>query len=78
MSVDKNSLQNEIVEAITSRLESSMVLSDKAKNRIAKSGGKLAERLMMIFEKQERQAAKKVAETGSDPGNFSEDASGES
>ncbi|MCF0054507.1 hypothetical protein [Dyadobacter sp. CY356] len=78
MSVDKYSLQNEIVEAVTSRLESSMVLSDKAKNRIAKSGGKLAERLMMIFEKQERKAAKKAAESGSDPDDFSEETSGES
>lgn len=62
MDVNKKSLENDIVEAVTDRLSSSYPLSEKAKRRIAKSGSKLAERLLEIFEKQERKAAKKADE----------------
>ncbi|GLU52938.1 hypothetical protein [Dyadobacter frigoris] len=62
MSLDKHSLESEIIEAVVLKLGASRELSEKARNRIAKSAGKLAEKLIIIFEKQQRKAEKKANE----------------
>lgn len=67
MNLSKDTLENEIRDAVESRLSPSYDLSDKAKRRITKSAGKLADRLFEIFQKQERKAARKAEEMEDNP-----------
>ena len=63
----KETLENEIRDAVISRLSPSYNLSDKAQRRITKSAAKLADRLYEIFQKQERKAGKKADKMEDDP-----------
>jgi F0F1-type ATP synthase delta subunit len=54
MNADIKKLESQISQTLVSNLGSSYELSDKARKRIEKSAGKLAGKLVKLFEKEEK------------------------
>lgn len=60
MSIDRSSLETKIADVIQGSISGDRKLSKKAILRIEKSARKLSERLIEIFEKEDKKAAKKA------------------